>query len=251
MTTLRIIWIALLFAITSFASCPNFQSGIDAYKKEDYSKALELWESCQQAGLQNADLYYNLGNAAFRLDQIGKAVWAYESALRLDPTNSDAAANLKFAQNQTVDKVENAAEDNPVLKALWKLHHLFSLNTQLWILVLLAWLAASIYVALHWVRKASLRNLMFLKLFGIGVLATLFALDTIAKIYIQETETPGIVLTKNADIMSGPGDNYQVLHELHEGTRVEVREVRGEWANVRIGDNVNGFMPVKLLGIVR
>lgn len=249
------LWFALLLVFTISLShadnyCPEFQAGIDAYKAEDYSHALQIWEACHTAGLRNANLYYNLGNAAFRLEHIGKAIWAYESALRLDPTQADILANLKFAQNQTIDKIDSSEEDNPVLKALWKLHHLFSLNTQLWILMILAWMAAAIYVALHWVHKHSLRNVLFAKLFAMGIISALLILDTGAKVYLQETEAMGIVLTKSADIMSGPGDTYQVLHELHEGTKVEVREIRSNWANVRIGDNVNGFMPVHALGII-
>lgn len=241
---------SLLFS-NAFADCADFQKGTEAYKAQDYSRALQLWEHCQQAGMQNADLYYNLGNAAFRTNKIGKAIWAYESALKLDPTNEDALANLKFAQNQTVDKVDRGEEENPVLKALWKMHHLFSLDTQLWILVVFAWISAAIYVALHWIRRTALRNLLFVKLFGIGILASILVLDTAAKIYNQETETFGIVLTKTADIMSGPGESYQVLHELHEGTKVEVREIREGWANVNIGDDVNGFMPLEILGVVK
>lgn len=250
MTFMRTFFILFALAYSAFATCPDFQKGVDAYKAENYSQALQLWEACQQAGIRNADLYYNMGNAAFRLEKIGKAIWAYESALQLDPTNDDIAANLKFAQNKTVDKVESNEDDNPVLKALWKLHHLFSLNTQLWILMFLAWFAAIVYVALHWIRKTAIRNILYLSLFATGIIGSILLLDTGAKIFIQETETSGIVLNKSVDIMSGPGDNYQVLHELHEGTKVEVREIRGDWANVRIGDNVNGFVPKKAIGVV-
>ena len=58
------------------------------------------------------------------------------------------------------------------------------------------------------------------------------------------------MLVKSCDVLSGPGEQYQVLHELHEGTRLELRKVRDGWASVRIGDNINGFVKETELGVV-
>ena len=85
----------------------------------------------------------------------------------------------------------------------------------------------------------------------LGLVASLMGLDAGIKAYLLETDSSAVVLSKSADIMSGPGDRYQVLHELHEGTKVQVKEIREGWANVRIGESINGFVKIDLLGLVK
>jgi len=246
--------VVLCFSGFGFADneCPLFLEAVNYYKAESYPAAISVWETCVQQGFQNADVYYNLGNAEFRANDLGHAIWAYESALRLDPTNPDIIANLEFARSHTVDKVEaNAEDDNPVLKTLWKIHHALSLNQQLVVLLFLAWSAGLLWVLAAWRNNERFRTISYSCLFGIAFFAAIIGLDSLFKAWSLETDNIGIVLSRSADVMSGPGDQYQVLHELHEGTRVEVRDQGEGWINVRIGENVNGFVKADLLGIVK
>jgi len=248
------IFATLLLSVSLWAApqCDNFSEGLELYKAEKYSAALSIWETCTQNGFKNADLFYNLGNAEFRVDALGRAIWAYESALRLDPTNSDIIANLEFARSHTVDKTDaQVDDDNPVLKTLWKIHHALSLNQQLLIILILAWVAALLILLSVWRNQERVRTITYGVLFALAVFAALIGLDSFFKGWELETENIGIVLARSTDVMSGPGDQYQVLHELHEGTRVDVRSQDGEWINVRIGETVNGFVKADLLGLVK
>ena len=242
MRTLLLLLLTFITVHSADKACPGFQGGVEAYKAEKYPEALSAWEPCTLDGFQNVDLYYDLGNAYYRQNQVGKAVWAYESALRLDPTNEDAIANLNQVRTQTVDKTETT-EENPVLKALWRAHHALGINAQLKVLVAMAWLAGLLLILGIWFhRNMVLRTVLYAGLFSLGVVGFTLVLDVAFKIHGYETEKSAVVVAKSADVMSGPGDKYQVLHELHEGTLVELREEREGWASVRLGDNVNGFV---------
>ncbi|MDE5812105.1 MAG: tetratricopeptide repeat protein, partial [Muribaculaceae bacterium] len=67
-----------------------------AYSDGDFQQALELYQQAAADNGVSSMLYYNMGNAYYRLDSIAKAIGCYERALRLDPKNDDARANIKF-----------------------------------------------------------------------------------------------------------------------------------------------------------
>ena len=69
----------------------------DAYEMKHYDKAISIYEALIKEEGATKQLYYNLGNAYFRANEIGKSILNYERALRLDPTDEDAKANLEFA----------------------------------------------------------------------------------------------------------------------------------------------------------
>ena len=80
-----------------------------AYRDQDYKRSIELYETLIQAELddhrESAQLYYNLGNAYFRDNQLGKAILNYERAHLLDPGDGDIRHNLRFANNRTEDRI--------------------------------------------------------------------------------------------------------------------------------------------------
>ena len=83
--------------------------GDSAYIKDDYTTAIQIYESLLKNG-ESADVYYNLGNSYYKIGEIAKAVLNYERALLMKPGNSDIRANLEVARAKTIDKVEPVPE---------------------------------------------------------------------------------------------------------------------------------------------
>ena len=73
---------------------------------ENYYDAISKYESILNDGYESAELYYNLGNAYYRSEQLGKSIWAYSNALDIAPRNRDVAHNLSMANAQIVDRIE-------------------------------------------------------------------------------------------------------------------------------------------------
>ena len=92
-----------------------WKRGTDAYLRGDYAAALAAYEQLDRQGVVSADLSYNLGVAYFRMGNIGRAIWAFERAVSLDPDADDARFNLdqarKQADRRAVDKIEGAQRD--------------------------------------------------------------------------------------------------------------------------------------------
>ena len=68
----------------------RMQEGIDAYRKQAYPRAIDLF-----SGLDGADAQYNLGNALANAGRLDDAIAAYDRALALQPGMTDALANRK------------------------------------------------------------------------------------------------------------------------------------------------------------
>lgn len=251
---MRILLWFFVFALALQAKpiCADFQKGVDAYEAGQFQAATSVWDACVQEGARHADLYYNMGNAEFRLGNLGRAIWNYEMALRLQPGLDDAERNLQYAQSKRVDKLEgNASEENPVLTVLRRVHHSLSLNQELILLAVFAWIAFFLVLAFTWLQSEFWRNLIKAKLLILGMVSGLLLMHILFKAHAYESDEAGIVLVRSADVMSGPGDQYQVLHELHEGTRVEILEQQEGWASIRLGDAIKGFVELSELGVVR
>ena len=81
-----------------------------AYINNDFANAVYLYEQILANQGESADIYYNLGNSYYKMDNIAKAIVNYEKALVLNPGNGDIRFNLELAQSKTVDKVTPMSE---------------------------------------------------------------------------------------------------------------------------------------------
>ena len=81
-----------------------------AYINGNFHSAAEVYEEILSRGVSSVKLYYNLANAYFKEDRIGKAILYYKRALRLAPGNDDIRHNLSVAEARTKDNIEDIPE---------------------------------------------------------------------------------------------------------------------------------------------
>jgi len=167
---------------------------------------------------------------------------------KLDPNDPDIAYNLRFVNAQIQDKVP-VPEENVLTRALAFAHASFSINEGLWIgLALFTFLGLAAILCLY--AGSGLRMGLGL-LMGVAGLALLALIPSLAvKIKDQETLRYAIVLKPAVEMFSGPGENFQVLTQVHEGTKFEIVETRGEWVSVKLANGKGGFVRLADLGKV-
>jgi tetratricopeptide (TPR) repeat protein len=225
-----------------------FRQANAAYEKTDYAQAADLYRRAIDEGVADSRLYFNYANCLFRQNQLGMAILYYEKARKLDPNDPDIAYNLRFVNAQIQDKVP-APEENFLTKALNYAHAAFSINQGLWIelgLFTFLGLAAILCLYVGTALRTSLAVLMVVAGLGMLTLAPSLAL----KIKDQETLRFAIVLKPSVEMYSGPGENFQVLTQVHEGTRFEIVETRGDWVSVKLANGKGGFVRLADLGKV-
>ena len=96
----KILFLLLILANNVIAQDEQkiFESANEMYKQQNYEKAIEIYKNIESLELVSSELYFNLGNAHYKLNEVGPAIFYYEKALQLDPDNEDVKNNLVFAQ---------------------------------------------------------------------------------------------------------------------------------------------------------
>jgi len=215
------------------------------YGGSRFDEAARLYSQVLDAGFENADVRYNLGNAFFKAGSVGRAIVEYERALRLDPGHNDARANLEFLRGQIADRQTpigtgaGAAIVESVYGAIPS--------------GLAAGVASALYVLLVVVLVVAVLRSGFDPATRVAaiVLAALLVASagvTAAKIHRERNVSHAIVIVTETAVRTGPGEDFVLEFKLHEGTKVRTIEDRVEWSRVRVdGTDLEGWLATSAL----
>jgi len=243
----------LLFSGGSLLATDNSDSlytqALKLYEEGRYEAAMESWELLVEEGNEAAILYYNMGNAAYRSNNIGKAILYYEKTLQLNPGHGDAMHNLEFVSRYKVD----AFEEVPTFFLRTWMHKLVkALPEKAWSIMALTFLVLSLAALLLYIftRGLTLKKLGFF-LALIGLILFFFTLGAALRSH-RDVVKPhsAIVLHPSVVIRSTPSESGTDLFILHEGTRIELKEAVGDWYNIRIVDGREGWIPARAMGVI-
>lgn len=217
------------------------QDGNDAYVKGDYEAAADAYNAILGSGLQSAELYYNLGNAYYRQDEIGLAILNYERALRLKPHFTDARQNLELAYSKTEDNIDELPQ---VFLAQWAraVVNWFSPDGWLVALLVLTALLAVLVVFFFvgndyvWRKRSFFAGLLL-------CLVLLLATACTVASHVQFNKHDKAIITNPMIVMKGSPEAGGIDKMiLHEGTKVTVDETLGSWHKVHIADGTSGWV---------
>jgi hypothetical protein len=213
----------------------------DLYNQGAFEKALTEYRRIVKSGFEAADLYYNMGNAAFRSNSIGYAVLYYEKALKLDPSHEDAANNLAYVSRYTIDSFDEVPE---LFIRTWISAAVQAFSERTWSLLALILFTVSVISVLVYLftRNLGLKKTGFFSaLFGL-ILFIFAILSAIARHNDIVEPASGIVISPSVLVRSTPSESGNELFVLHEGARVEMKEEVAGWQNIRIVDGREGWI---------
>ena len=107
--TFGVVLLLIFMGFSLSASAVTKQNADTEYTKGNHQQAIKDHEDLLKNGV-SPEVYYNLGNAYYRTDNITKAVPAYERAHLLSPGDEDINFNLQFARSKTIDKITPVSE---------------------------------------------------------------------------------------------------------------------------------------------
>ena len=237
--TTAVVLLLLLFPLGAGAVTKS--EADSAYVRGQYQQAIADYEALLKQG-GSAELYYNLGNAYYRTENVTKAVLNYERALQLSPGDRDIRFNLQIARSKTIDKIVPESE---MFFITWY-HALVNLmSVDAWARVALISLALVIVLLLVylfasriWLRKVGFFcGLVLLVLF---VLSNIFAWQQKQNLLFRKG---AIIMEPSVTVKSTPAKNGTDLFILHEGTKVSITDssMRG-WLEIRIADGKEGWV---------
>ena len=217
--------------------------------RELYQKAALRFEHiAREGGIHNGKLYYNIGNAYLRMQDIGRAILNYRRAELFIPNDANLCQNLEYARSRRCDRIEEK-ERTRVLKTLFFWHYDFAPKTRLLLLIIFSsafWLLAM--TRLLWPQPVLTWALVLVALVALMFLGSLVA-DMIADAY----DNPGVIIDPEVIARKGDSKAYQPSFQepLHAGTEFNLRERRRDWWHVELADGRRCWLPAASAKLVK
>ena len=239
------LWVALLWVLAGVdtgmaqsSAVTLYGEGNELYRQGAYDRALEKYRLAAGTGVEDARLFYNLGNACFKSQRLGEAILWYERALRLEPRDEDIVANLNFARHVKQDR--EPVDDSPaVWRFLVRLHEYPTLDELAGALGLL-WLSSFALAAWRlWMGRT-----------GSGVVAALITCICVTAATAgwlgrrasDHAAEAAIVTVEQATARSAPEADETAILVIHEGTRVLVERRETGWLLIRLANGLGGWL---------
>jgi tetratricopeptide (TPR) repeat protein len=212
----------------------TFNGANQAYHSDDFPAAIAQYEQLVSARVENAVLFYNLGNAYHASGNVGKAVAVYEKALQIDPKMEAAAHNLETVLKETR---RNLARPLPgdVEQALFfwaeglSFQKVLYLGLACWLL-LWAILALRAWRPVRFARTAAV-------LVGVAAVLSLGAAWT--KSHPLEL---AVAAQAEVPVFFGKNPDEPPRFLLYEGDRVRVERTDSEWVLVSTAGGERGWV---------
>ncbi|MGB3344750.1 MAG: SH3 domain-containing protein [Aequorivita sp.] len=234
---------ALLIPFIAFAQNQNlFDQGKEQYKNGKYQEAIGSWMQILDKGEHSAALYFNIGNAQYKLNQIGPSIYYYEKALQLSPNDEDIKNNLSFAENARIDSIE------PLPKTIFSKWHeniagIFSFNGWAVLAVVFSLLFVSLFLLYYFSFSERRKRLLFAS----SMFTALFLLGTLVMAFLTYSDysknQSAIIFASEIEVKTEPSMGSSNAFVLHEGTKVQIIAQDGNWYRIALADGKDGWIP--------
>jgi len=219
------------------------------YAAARFSEAASLFEKVIEANGPTFEVYYNLGNAYYKYNELAKAILNYERALRLNPGDSDTRFNLDICQAKTIDKIDPVGV---FLVTRWFRSLSNNLNSNGWavaslilFVLFIASLFAYFFSRLSWLKKTG---------FYFGIVSLILCILSLfyasSKYNAVVYPNQAILMTPTITVKSSPDQSGTDLFPLHEGTKVTITNEIGSWNEIELQDGNVGWLPASSMEVI-
>jgi len=236
-----------LISHTGFSQSEDtFEKANDAYADDQFPEAVQLYTSLLDDGLVSTELYFNLGNAYFKQNDLANAIFHYEKAFQLNPADQEVRENLEIANTQTIDKIENAPESN-LNTMVYTTTHLLKVNTWAWVSVILS-LCFGFFMVLYFksgtTRKKRSTFFIAILFLVFGVTSLLFG--RLQNQFLGE-QSFAIIFEDQVQVHLEPNSRSDVNFQMNKGTKVITGSTFREFTQIELSDGSKGWVKTLIL----
>lgn len=230
---------------------PNTAHAVDnaafAKANRDYSdgrfqNAVDGYDGLVKSGQWSANLFYNLGNAWFRLGNFGEAILNYERALALDAHHPEAGANLALVRDEARALELRKTRLERYTGNITITQYAVATSIAFWCLLFAV-------TRLFFVRRRSITLVSFI------ILALVVFAGGIFGIYSLESGPKGrtlaIVTGKKIEARLATADNASSVLALPAGSEIKILSQRGDWLYAELPNDLRGWIPANAAERVR
>ena len=219
-----------------------FELANQKYSEGSYDEAISSYEEILKTGNSSAALYYNLGNAYYKTNEVTKAILNYERALLLAPGDEDIKYNLDIANQLVADKINSLPE---FFLTKWFKQLRTGLSPDKWAFLSIISFALTAIFALifffagtRFIRKLSLAGAFFFFLIS----TTSLTFGRIQHKQLSERKT-AIIFSPSVTAKSSPDQGGTDLFVLHEGVKVWITDQLNDWLEIQLADGNKAWIP--------
>lgn len=237
---LVLVWALALMPGAARASSGDFEAANRLYDEGKFSEAKQLYEQLVDGGAWSANLFYNLGNADYRLGATGRAILNYERALALDHAHPEARANVALLRQQSGAKLPQLS---------WWQRVVAGQPTLFWTVLATAagWLALWAQAIILVRRQGGNSGWWFAAALGV-VVGTV----AIGALWTGDQDRAlAVIVAKSTEARLAPADSAALAEALPAGSRVWVLSERGDWIYCALPGLGRGWIPHTALERVR
>ena len=239
----KIIVILILVSLSYTKADVNsvMQNGNDLYKNNQYQLAIDEYNKLIKQGYEGASVYYNLGNAHYRLGKIGYAILYYEKALKFSPSDEDIKHNLTLARLGMKDKVDTLPPF--FIFNLWE-GMLASFTVTGWtVIVYIVFIVLLLCILVYFFSKsAAQQRISFFSGAGLTALLIFTIILLAVKMNKEFNIKHGIIVEQSVTVKSSPDNSSKDEFIIHEGLKVRLEDER-----VHIGGQAVTIFKAELL----
>ncbi len=239
----------ILFIFSNTQNSDNlFKESNDLYTNGDYQNAVEGYLEVLKSGFESAELYFNIGNSFYKLNNIPESNYYYEKAKSISPNDDDILTNLSFAQNLRIDKIETL----PITDVQnLKLSILDLLSEKGWsfMLISLIWMMCFAFTFYILSNDSKFKRSFFSISLLFLILSSFTLFVNIEKKKNSEIKY-AIIYDKEIEVWSEPNNISELKFLLHEGTKVKQIDVIEDWLNIQLENGTIGWIQSSSLRIL-
>jgi len=220
----------------------KFTKANNLYNDSKYEKSIEVYFEILDSGVHSSELYYNLGNSFYKLNDIPNSILFYEKSLKLNPTDKDIINNLKMVNNAIIDDITKIPEpffDNQ----LNKISNNLSYSNWGLISLIISFLFLLLFIFYFFSKEPIVKRtsftLLLVLLFLIGI-TTKISLHAYEKNHLEKY---AIIFSSKIEIKSEPNQRSENLLILHMGTKVKIIDsFNDEWVKIKLVNGQEGWI---------
>jgi tetratricopeptide (TPR) repeat protein len=257
--TLTLIGLCLIIGLVAALTIlsPSTTADADAvsaanqlYATGHYAEAAKILEQLVTQGVQDSIVFYNLGNAYYQQDDLGRAILNYQRAARLAPRDGDVKANLQLAREQAVDLFPDETT-GPVYNLASITRNWLTLNETA-VVALSLWFVFG-FLLLVW-RQLGPGAARTGTKYALIVAAALLALTGLllgSRLYTENAQPDGVVVADAVAVSSEPGELNTTEFSLHSGTEINIAETNGDWIRLEMPNGAaQSWIPLEAVEMV-
>ena len=218
-----------------------FEKANEAYNAGNYPEAVSRYAEVLKNGEESAELYFNLGNAHYKLNNIAESVYNYEKALLLDPADKAIQNNLEFANNMVIDDIKAVPKSglsNFVTNAI----RIFSFNGWAWIAIAGVVIFAVLFLLYYFSIASKWKRLFFTVAITAVVVSFISLIFAFHLKNVTQNNEFAIVFAEEVPVRNEPNLRGNEIFLLHEGTKVQILNTFQDWVQLELVNGSSGWM---------